>query len=78
MEPSSEAAPGTIFDIEAEEPAGDGARFFDDLRQADAEANTLGPLDEDTDAALSAFFDGEDEDSDESSRWRDRFGPGRS
>ncbi len=57
---------------EAEDP---GDRFFEDLRQAD-QADSLGPLDDDTDAALSAFFDADD-DSDSRSRWSDRFGPGR-
>jgi DivIVA domain-containing protein len=53
---------------------GEGDRFFDELHQVDAEEDTLGPLDEDTDAALSAFFEPED-DEDVESRWRDRFGP---
>jgi DivIVA domain-containing protein len=53
---------------------GEGDRFFDELQQVDAEEDTLGPLDEDTDAALSAFFEPEG-DEDVESRWRDRFGP---
>ncbi|MGI9621650.1 MAG: hypothetical protein ACR2PK_02340, partial [Acidimicrobiales bacterium] len=76
----------TIFDVESEDDAGgpptasmqavDGAgeRFFDELR--DAESDSLGPLDDDTDAALSAFFDGDEEGDTSGGRWRDRFGPG--
>lgn len=79
------AGGGVIFDLEADdgEPAAApvveshaGERFFDELRQAE-EADGLGPLDDDTDAALSAFFDGDEADENDS-RWRDRFGPGRS
>lgn len=67
-----------LFDLEADEPSAEapasssGDSFFDELRQADDDGG-LGPLDEDTDAALSAFFDAEEEDAEE--RWRDRFGP---
>ncbi len=56
------------------QPSGDS--FFDELRQADAQGDALGPLDDDTDAALSAFFDADDGD-DKAGRWRDRFGPGK-
>lgn len=78
-------APGGLFDIEAEEdrapdasaaddPVPSGDSFFDELRQADDD-DGLGPLDDDTDAALSAFFEAEEEGS--NGKWRDRFGPGR-
>jgi len=69
----------TIFDIEAEPGTSPdpGDRFFDELRQADADSDKLGPADDDTDAALSAFFEPEEE-PDTDGRWRDRFGPGRS
>lgn len=74
----------TIFDIESDPTWRDddgppteavpvisdrGDRFFDELRAADD--GGLGPLDEDTDAALTAFFESDDDD-DES--WRRRFG----
>ncbi len=70
--PSSADAPRSIA---AKGPAS-GDSFFDELRQADAEADALGPLDDDTDAALSAFFDADDGEE-QSGRWRDRFGPGK-
>lgn len=75
---------GTIFDIESDPTWSDddgppteampviedrGDRFFDELRSSDDSG--LGPLDEDTDAALTAFFESDDDD-DES--WRRRFG----
>jgi DivIVA domain-containing protein len=74
---------GAIFDIEAEAgdatqaiPAVDaGDRFFDELREAETD-DGLGPLDEDTDAALSAFFDDDNGTTDEG-RWGSRFGPGK-
>jgi DivIVA domain-containing protein len=79
-------AGGSIFDIESPESGnttqavsavdGAGDRFFEELRQADPDADALGPLDEDTDAALSAFFD-ESEERPSDGRWRDRFGPSR-
>ncbi len=82
-EPTSEAASGSLFDIEADpdwqdakggtQPGGSGESFFDELRQADNEGG-FGPLDDDTDAALSAFFEGDEPDS-QNGRWRDRFGP---
>ncbi len=80
----TEARAGTIFDIESDPtwsddagppteamPAVDtgGDRFFDELRSSDEDG--LGPLDDDTDAALTAFFESDDDD-DES--WRRRFG----
>jgi hypothetical protein len=81
----SEARAGTIFDIESDPTWSDddgppteampviedrgGDRFFDELRSSDD--GGLGPLDEDTDAALTAFFESDDDD-DES--WRRRFG----
>jgi DivIVA domain-containing protein len=79
-----EARSGTIFDIESDPTWSDddgppteampviedrGDRFFDELRSSDDSG--LGPLDEDTDAALTAFFESDDDD-DES--WRRRFG----
>lgn len=80
----TEARAGTIFDIESDPTWSDdagpsteampviedrGDRFFDELRSSDD--GGLGPLDEDTDAALTAFFESDDDD-DES--WRRRFG----
>jgi DivIVA domain-containing protein len=84
QESTPDARAGTIFDIESDPTWSDdagppteampvvdngGDRFFDDLRSSDDSG--LGPLDEDTDAALTAFFESDDDD-DES--WRRRFG----
>lgn len=88
LDDPGQAQPASIFDIEAEAGGGDatqampavetgaGDRFFDELRQADTDGDALGPVDEDTDAALSAFFD-EGEETPTEGRWRNRFGPGR-
>lgn len=48
-----------------------GDRFFEELRQAERDDNLLGPLDDDTDAALAAFFE---PDVDEAEERRSRFG----
>ncbi len=90
--PGADQTSAELFDIEADPDWADeggpptratsaitgadaGDRFFEDLRHADPD-DSLGPLDDDTDAALSAFFDADDE-TDSGGRWSDRFGPGR-
>jgi DivIVA domain-containing protein len=55
-------------------PPGEAGGFFDELR-APAADDLFGEADEDTDAALAAFFDQDEDEEDE--RWRRRFGPRR-
>lgn len=84
-EPTADDTSGSsIFDIEADPDwedggpptqampvigDGDGASFFDELRDGDSDG--LGPLDDETDAAMSAFFEADSEAEDEN--WRAKF-----